>query len=296
MSEPGEHVLLRDDLDPAFDEAGALAAIKEMADKAGDWRGHVPYAAARSYLADPGISAQYESHVDGCTYCRRLIDALNPTEQLLDGLHELLLKVQRVYKFSPPESMTSWLVDYLSQKSPAGSVYSEFLADPGCLTTLESSEDVTAKFKAARIYLDAARQELAYRRIGEGCKLANVDRQVVACMTSAARSWRDPTGSPADSAHELRRLIAQPRLESERQQLQVIGVLARLGQHPMAMTSLHTLLIRRGDANEVVDALEEAELVSTRDGDERWRTWFAPGMRTRKKLAAMVWRNSPDQV
>ena len=287
MSERSKHVLLREDLDPAFDETAALAAIEAMADETGDWRGHIPYAAARSYRDDPDISAQYESHVDGCTYCRRLIDALNPTERLLDGLHELLLKVQDVYEFKPPESMTSWLVDYLSQKSPAGSVYSEFLADPECLTTLETSEDVTAKFKAARIYLDAARQELAYRRIGEGCALANVDRHVIACMTGAARSWRDPTGSPADSARELRQLVAQPRLESESQQLHVIEVLARLGHHPMAMTSLHTLLVRRGDANEVVDALEAAELVDAQEGNERWRTWFAPGTRTRKKLAAI---------
>ena len=277
MSEHDKHVLLRDDLDPAFDEAEALAAIEEMADETGDWRGHVPYAAARSYLDDPGISAQYEAHVDGCAYCRRLVDALNPTQQLLDGFHELARKVRDVNDWSIHKSMTSWLVDYLSQKSPAGSLYSEFLADPGCLTTLETREDVTAKFKAARIYLDAARQELAYQRIGEGCALANVNRHVIACMTSVAQSWSDRTESPADSARELSRLVAQPRLESESQRLHVIGVLARLGQHPMALTSLHTLLITRGDADEVVNALEAAELVIAQDGDEPWRTWFAPG-------------------
>ena len=63
MSEQAKHVLLREDLAPAFDEAAALAAIEAMADEAGDWRGHIPYAAARSYRDDPDICAEYESHV-----------------------------------------------------------------------------------------------------------------------------------------------------------------------------------------------------------------------------------------
>ena len=81
MSEQAEHVLLRDDLEAAFDEAAALAAIEAMAEEAGDWRGHIPYAAARSYRDDPDIPAQYEPHLDGCTLCRRMLDALNPTEE-----------------------------------------------------------------------------------------------------------------------------------------------------------------------------------------------------------------------
>ena len=38
-SEQTDHVLLREDLETAFDEAEALAAIEAMAEEAGDWRG-----------------------------------------------------------------------------------------------------------------------------------------------------------------------------------------------------------------------------------------------------------------
>ena len=79
MSEQTEHVLLRKDLETAFDEAAALDAIEAMAEEAGDWRGHIPYAAVRSYRDDPDIRARYEPHLDGCTHCRRMIDAQNPT-------------------------------------------------------------------------------------------------------------------------------------------------------------------------------------------------------------------------
>lgn len=287
MSEHKKHVLLREDLAPAFDESAALAAIEAMADEAGDWRGHIPYAAARSYRDDPEICAYYKSHVDKCTYCRRMIDALNPTDRLLDSFHELLQQVQDTSHQLPTEGMTTWLLNYVSENSPAGLLYGEFLADPGFLQTLETKEDVTAKFKAARIYLGAAQEHLAYMRIGEGCALANVDRQVIDCMTATAQSWNDPTKSPVDSAHELTRLVSQPQLESESQQLQLIEVLARLGQHPMAMTSLHTMLARRGGANEVVEALEAAELVSAQEGNERWKMWFARDTTMRKKLATM---------
>lgn len=245
MSEQTKHVLLRKDLTPAFDEDAALAAIGAMADDAGDWRGHIPYAAARSYRDDPEIWAQYESHVDECVYCRRLIDALNPAEKLLDSFHELLQQVQSVDDQSFPEGMTTWLVNHVCQNSPASALCGEFLTDPAYLRTLEAKQDVTAKFKAAQIYLDVAQQHLAYKRISEGCALGKVDRQVIDCMTAAAQSWNYPAKSPADSARELTRLVARQRLENENQQLQVIKMLARLGQHATAMVSLHAMLVRR---------------------------------------------------
>ena len=81
MPEQTNHVLLQEDFETAFDEAAALDAIEAMADEAGDWRGHIPYAAARSYRDDADIRARYEPHLDGCTLCRRMLDALNPTEE-----------------------------------------------------------------------------------------------------------------------------------------------------------------------------------------------------------------------
>ena len=51
-----------------------------LADEAGDWRGHLPYAAAVGYLDNSQYRKEYGEHVDDCSYCRQLIDALHPRE------------------------------------------------------------------------------------------------------------------------------------------------------------------------------------------------------------------------
>ena len=284
MSEQPKHVLLREDLAPAFDEAAALEAMEAMADEAGDWHGHVPYAAARSYRDDPEIRAQYDWHVDDCTYCRRMIDALNPSKELLADFHELLQQVRDASDQSSSGDITTWMVDYVSKTSPAGTLYGEFLENPAVLQALEAEQNVTAKFKAARIYLDAAQQQVAYERIGEGCALANIDAHVVHSVTAAAKSLAAPAESLADSAREFAALVARQPKDDDIQQLRLFEVLVQLGQHYVAMESLHTVLTLRGGADEVVEALEEAELVGVHGGTEPWKAWFAQVGTTQRKL------------
>ena len=285
MSDPTKHVLLREDLEPAFDEAAALAAMEAMAEEAGDWHGHIPYAAARSYCDDPDTCAQYESHVDECAYCRRLIDALNPTEKVLDSFRELLQQVQGDDNHSLAEGMATSLVSYASEVSAPGALYDEFLADPGFLQALEVKEDVTAKFQAARIYLDASYQDLAYKRIIEGCTIANVDRQVIDCVASATHSWDDPTRLLTDSAYQWGHLVARRRSDDKSQLLQLFEVLVGLGRHHVALALLHDVLLRLGGADEAVEALEAAEL-SPRSNDEQSKWWFTQDGTTGRKLVA----------
>ncbi len=285
MPEQTKHVLLREDLEPAFDEAAALAAMEAMAEEAGDWRGHIPYAAARSYFDDPDTCAHYESHVDECTYCRRLIDALNPTETVLDRFRELLSQVHGTGDQSPAEGMANSPVNYASDVSVPGSLYDEFMADPGFLRALEVKDDVTAKFQAARIYLDAAQQELAYKRIVEGCALANVDRQVVDCLNSATHSRDDPARLLTSSAHEWVQLVERRRSEDVNQQLKVFEVLVRLGRHHVALVLLRDVLMRLGGADEVVKALEAAEF-GPQGRNEQSKWWLTPDAKTEKELVA----------
>ena len=58
-----------------------LEHMTELADQAGDWRDHLPYAAALGYLEDSEYRDRYGSHVDDCRYCQQLIDALHPREE-----------------------------------------------------------------------------------------------------------------------------------------------------------------------------------------------------------------------
>ena len=284
MSEKAKHVLLREDLKPVFDEAEGLAAMAEMAEEAGDWRGHVPYAAARSYHDDPAVCAHYEAHVDECAYCRRMIDALNPSQKLLEGFRELVQQVQG--RGAVAEEVPSRVFDYVSANVAAGSSYCEFLSNPSYLQALEAEDDVMSKFKAARIYLETPRQWLAYQRIGEGCALANVDGDVIGYVTAAGQVWGDATKSLADSAYEVAGLMAQSGLDNESEQLRLFGVLAQLGRHDMAMESLHTVLMRREGTDEVVEALEAAELVTGQPVGEQWKAWLAQGMVNKKRAAA----------
>lgn len=69
-----------------------LEQMGELAQEAGDWHDHLPYEAAERYLEDHRYRQMFSSHVDNCSYCRRLVEALHPREEtlssLLDGMRE----------------------------------------------------------------------------------------------------------------------------------------------------------------------------------------------------------------
>ena len=257
MPSDKKHVLLRDDLAPGFDEAAALKAMEAMTDEVGksDWQGHIPYSAAIGYLNDVELVGQYESHVDGCDYCRRLIDALNPSEKLVDDLRDLLRKFQVGRRFE----------DWLNME-PTGEVYAGFLANPGCLKEFEAQEDIMAKFKAARIYLGTTQPRLAYKLIGEGCKLAKIHEDVIATLVQVAEPHEDLADSLVKSVEILRRPM-EPEWSAEMgQQLQKFEAFAELGWHRMAMTSLHGMLSETPGTGRVVEAMTRAELVESKIG------------------------------
>ena len=71
----------------ALDMDSLLQQMSDLADQAGDWRDHLPFAAAEGYLEDPKYRQLYGHHVDGCRYCQQLIGALYPSE---DSMAKLL--------------------------------------------------------------------------------------------------------------------------------------------------------------------------------------------------------------
>lgn len=63
-----------------------LEDMADLAEQAGDWRGHLPFQVAVEYLENEDFQRKYGAHVDGCRYCRELVDALHPAENTLDEL------------------------------------------------------------------------------------------------------------------------------------------------------------------------------------------------------------------
>lgn len=51
-----------------------LRGVDELAEEAGPWQAHLPYEACISYRQVESIRHKYSKHVDGCSYCRELID------------------------------------------------------------------------------------------------------------------------------------------------------------------------------------------------------------------------------
>ena len=67
-----------------------LDQMSVLADEAGDWREHLPYAAAVGFLEDEKYQQRHGDHVDSCQYCQQLINALHPGE---DTIAKLLSRV-----------------------------------------------------------------------------------------------------------------------------------------------------------------------------------------------------------
>ena len=69
-----------------------LQQMGELADEAGDWHDHLPYEAAEQYLENYRYRQMFGHHVDDCSYCKRLVEALHPREKtllaLLDSVRE----------------------------------------------------------------------------------------------------------------------------------------------------------------------------------------------------------------
>ena len=261
MADEEKHVLLRDDLEPAFDEVEVLAEIEAMDDEwPGDWREHIPYAAARRYREDAETCARYEGHVDECDYCQRMVEALNPLEDVLRELDKLRRRLGIGMPVGGAEEAARSSADWAGLKNAIGDALGNVLQDVGQLATLEATNEPTAKFEAARIYLETKQAGLAYERIGQGFALANVDRIFIDCVNTAANPEREAMKSLRDVAGEMSRLLDAGRLDNETEMLRLVEGLAQLGQHGMAMDSLWTVLTRRG-AGGVAEALEDAKLV-----------------------------------
>ena len=94
-----------------------LEEMGRLADEAGDWREHLPYAAAAGFHDDVDFQERYGAHVDECRYCQGLIDALHPGEEtvakLLSHTHEMPLPEERPAYAAGAVAEARWVLDGL---------------------------------------------------------------------------------------------------------------------------------------------------------------------------------------
>ena len=64
-------------MDRIDDMNEALAEMQRLHEEAGDWRRHLPYEALTSWQRNAEIRARFLEHVESCSFCREIIDALS---------------------------------------------------------------------------------------------------------------------------------------------------------------------------------------------------------------------------
>jgi len=70
----------KDEID--IDDAAILARMKELSDIAGDWGDHLPYDVALNYFDNDVLKREYGPHIQECEYCRVLLDAMHPSNDM----------------------------------------------------------------------------------------------------------------------------------------------------------------------------------------------------------------------
>jgi hypothetical protein len=58
---------------------GLVREMNELVDDPADWESHLSFGIARDYFEDAKTRERFEEHVNGCRYCKGLLDAAHPT-------------------------------------------------------------------------------------------------------------------------------------------------------------------------------------------------------------------------
>ena len=280
--------------DDGIDMETALAEMAELDAVAGDWKEHLPYDAAISYFADESVREQFEAHVGGCVFCQEMLDALNPSNQILGELHQAAMETYidnvaaaaaaEEQPTSTPERNRGWYVIPVAASLVAGFVLgSQYPIMPKLdsgpmivaedsrggfipvsfedIAVLEESPTVEDQFLAARLYFDNNLDLLAYRRLGDGLEYAGADGLLV-------RAVSDVPNIDALNAHTLRNaemtLLQLQNAEISRREdyVRKIEVSAALGLRESALAAIDGYLRTDTDTQEIASVFDRVVLNS----------------------------------
>lgn len=266
----------------------ALAEMAELNAAAGDWKEHLPYQASISYFDDDSVRHRFEAHVDGCDFCQRLLDTLNPSNRVLGELHQAAIETygrdagvavtghepqRRVWTVAASLAVVSLVTGFfLGGKSPIWSETSESgtvsitvpsdRSQPFAfenIATLEVSPKVEDQFLAARLYFENNLDALAYRRIGDGLAYAGADASLVQAVSEAP----DARGLNAEKLREAQITLAQLLEEKQSQRedyVKVIEASTALGLRQPALAAIDRYLRVDEDGQEIANIFDRVVL------------------------------------
>ena len=250
-----------------------LQEMAGLAEQAGDWSQHVPFDAAVAYNEDPAVHGQYQSHVDGCGYCKRMLETLHPSKLESEIFARRAAQVQprkrrrMVPAYWVPTTgiataavgvVLTWFTfsnrtifagytGHSDHDTPA--LTHELRTQPEILIQLERSKDPAERYEAARVYFAADKPDLAWRQVGAGLALSgSVDAGDAEKITTAAYV---PTHESADAlsaaARRLHSIDAEMDKTDQEEKdptvyLERAEVQAKLGFNREALKSLQQYL------------------------------------------------------
>ena len=247
--------------------------VREMdhfAQETGDWTEHIPYGLAAEYYDSPKAQAQFQSHVDGCGYCQRLLETVHPSDVQAEDFAKAAVRAQPNRKHALGSLWTSKFAvasvlvlaiaaiaapTFVRKREVITQVLNErptlaqeLRTQPTTLVRLEKSDNPVERYEAARVYFAADKPELAWQQIGQGLQLAGLTPGSAQRITSAANVPSEESAATlAGAAQRLHAL--QTKLDAARQgrkdpsiYLERAEVEAKLGLNADALKSIQQYL------------------------------------------------------
>jgi hypothetical protein len=186
-----------------------LRDMEQLSPPGEGWGKHISYRLAASYYDDEEARTQYESHVDGCDYCKTLLETLHPTS--LDAA-EFASKAKHIFVAKRREWSARW-----APYAVAASVVTVMLSGAFFLR----SESLAAQVKQLQAEIDAQPSGLV---VSEG--------SIPTVTVAAAHQWvgEMKLGSSADLTAALDQAMAEP-IFSAGQPVHVITELQNAPSH-----------------------------------------------------------------
>jgi len=268
--------LLNNDQEAGLDKEAILADMDAIADEVGDWKDHIPYEAAIDFYSDDAVREMYSDHLDGCQFCKEMLETLNPSEKILGNLHRVR-EVETVWSqprkahlwawsMSPSVAIAASAVLALFAGMFFGNPFEDWMPDEtrfvvesigtdrGALGQNSPPKSVENYFAAARFSLDNGSERLAYAQMASGFDIAGLDEQFVNAV-NIGPAFAGDFHSRADVMNALAELGEKPTVAPD-DVLDAIRLYASIGNDRGAIESIAQYLELYADQPRTLAAFE----------------------------------------
>lgn len=264
---------------------GSLLLDMTEVTREGDWTEHLPYGAAAIYYQNDAVQQQYQTHVEGCSYCKRLLETLHPSDLQAHHFARIAANAQplpekrsglALYGLAASIFAAAIAVtfhDRIGSMIPAATIdidnekitaIDELRTEPSMLLRWERSSVPLDRYRAARMYFAADKPQLAWQQIGRGLELAGVSPADAQRIVTASDV---PSGKSAQTlsmaAQQLTHLKTDSRKRPATEYLEAAEVQAKLGSHGKALKSIEGYLKATRTDPRIVEEFAEAAVVAS---------------------------------